>query len=340
MAMKIREVVVTGQRKVELQERELDEKLERGELLIQTERTFISTKTKLANYMARDKGVFRPGNWCAYPWRSGYGNVGVVKEVGPGVTRAKVGQRVLSYGNHASFVKYSDDRLLIQVPEGMDSVTAAASRMAGVAFTSLVLAEIKGAPWVVVFGLGAVGNLAAQGFAGRGCRVIGVDPVAERRALANRCGIANTVGGTPKEVNSKVRELTGGAMGGIVVEAVGHAPVCMEALDATGYFGQLFILGSPRVSTDGDLNLAFGPIHYKYITVRGALEWCIPMYPEPGVPISQYEKQQMIFDWIGRGILNTGALVSHRLPPEKISEAYEGLETKKNEYTGVALVWS
>jgi threonine dehydrogenase-like Zn-dependent dehydrogenase len=337
--MRIREVVVTGQRKVELQERELDERLGNGELLIETERTFISAGTELANYMARDEGVFRPGNWCAYPWRSGYGNVGIVRAVGPGVARASVGQRVLSYGNHSSFVRYSEDRLVIQVPDGMDPVTAAASRMAGVSFTSLVLCEFAGAPWVVVFGLGAVGNFAAQGFAARGCPVIGVEPVETRRKVANRCGIATTITGTSEEVRGQVKKLTGGAMGGIVIEAVGHSAVAREAVSCTGYFGQLVLLGSPRVPVEANLTPVLSAVHMRFITVRGALEWCLPMYPGTGIAISQYEKQRMIFDWMIRGRLNLEPLISHRLPPDKIAEAYEGLETRPDVYTGVALVW-
>jgi len=338
--IRIREVVVTGQRQVELREGELDEALGPGEILIETDCTFISAGTELANYMARDQGVFRPGNWCAYPWRSGYGNVGIVRAAGDGVSRVKVGQRVLSYGNHASFVRYdAADRLVTPVPEGLESGVAAASRMAGVAVTSIILAEIKGSPWVVVFGLGAVGNLAAQGFAARGCRVIGVDPVQERRALAERCGIAHTAGGTAAEVRARVREITGGAMAGIAIDAVGDSNVMREALGAVAPFGQIVILGSPRVAVEGNLTAMLADIHVRFLTVRGALEWCLPMYPGPTPGVSQYEKQVMIFDWIAGDRLRLAPLISHRVPPEKIKDAYEGLETDKGNFTGVVLDW-
>ena len=338
--MKIHEVVVTGQREVELQDGDLDAALKPGEVLIETEKTFISAGTELANYMARDGGVWRKGNWCAYPWRSGYGNVGIVREAGPGVTRVKVGQRVLSYGNHASFVKYdAEGRLAIPVPEGLGSDVAAASRMAGVSMTALIMAEIRGAPGVVVFGLGAVGNLAAQGYALRGCRVIGVDPVPERCRVAERCGILQTVSGTPDEVRARVGELTGGAMAGITVDAVGDANVIREALRAVAAHGQVVLLGSPRVPVEGNTTAMFSDIHIRFITVRGALEWCLPQYPGPTPGMSQWEKQVMIFDWMQRGALRLDPLISHRLPPEKIAEAYEGLETDKGEYTGVVLEW-
>lgn len=339
--MKIREVVVTGQRKVELQSRELDEALASNEALIETAWSFISAGTELANYMGRDANVFKPGTWCAYPWRSGYGNVGTVRAVGPGVTRVTIGQRVFSYGNHASFVKYdAEGRLAIPVPERVPSDLAAASRMAGVAFTALILSEIKGTPWVAVFGLGAVGNLAAQGFAARGCRVIGIDPVESRRALARRCGIATAIGGSNEEVRQQIKELTGGAGPAIAIDAVGHTAVVREAVAVAAPFGQVVLLGSPRVPVEGNFTPLLSEVHVKFLTLRGALEWCLPIYPAFGAGVSQHEKQEMIFAWLAADRLHLAPLVSHRLPPEKIAEAYEGLETQPATYTGVALDWT
>jgi threonine dehydrogenase-like Zn-dependent dehydrogenase len=211
--------------------------------------------------------------------------------------------------------------------------------MAGVAFTSLLVAEVKGAPWVAVFGLGAVGNLAAQGFAARGCRVIGIDPVEFRRNLAARCGISTTIGGTPDEVRARIRELTGGEMVGIAIDAVGHSAVVRDAVAVTANFGQVILLGSPRVPVEANLTEMLSQIHVRFITMRGALEWGVPLYPGNGISMSQFQKQEMIFDWLARGTLKLDPLVSHRLRPEKIKDAYEGLETTPAVYTGVALVW-
>ena len=237
LQMQIREVVVTGQNAVELQTRELDEKeLGPDELLIETEATFISAGTELANYTGREPRVFQPNQWCTYPWRSGYANVGVVRAVGSDVTRAEVGQRVFSYGRHGSVVVASQKRLIIPVPDEMESTLAAATRIAGVALTSIIVSEIHEAPWVAIYGLGMVGNLAAQAFALRGCRVIGIDPVASRRKLAERCGVPFTIGGSVEETHAAVMELTCGQGAGITVDAVGHSAVVMQALRATARF--------------------------------------------------------------------------------------------------------
>jgi 2-desacetyl-2-hydroxyethyl bacteriochlorophyllide A dehydrogenase len=338
--MLVREVVVTGQNEVEVQAREMDERaLGREDLLIETEATFISAGTELANYTGREPRVFQPNQWCTYPWRSGYANVGKVLAVGEGVTRAKVGDRVFSYARHGSTVIFNQQRLVIPVPEGMDAVLAAATRMAGVALTGIVVSEIREAPWVAVYGLGMVGNLAAQAFALRGCRVIGIDPLASRRTLAERCGIQVTVGGSAQEANAAVMELTNGEGADIAMDAVGHSAVVMQALEATARFGQLILLGSPRVPVEGNLTALLSNVHLKMITMRGALEWCLPIYPDIGKRTSQYSKQQTIFEWVTAGKLHVEPLISHRLPPEEIKQAYEGLLRQPESYTGVALVW-
>ena len=338
--MKIREVVVTGQNRVELQTNEIDTPvLAANELLIDTAYTFISSGTELANYTGREPKVFQEGSWCAYPWRSGYANVGIVREVGSGVTRAAVGDRVFTYGRHASTVRYSQDRLVAPVRESLDPAVVAASRMAGVAMTAIIVGDIGTNPWVVVFGLGLVGNLAAQMFQIHGCRVIGVDPVAERRKLAQRCGIEATVGGNADEAQAQIQEITGGELGNITVDAVGHSAVVMQALRATASHGQIIILGSPRVAVPGDLTELLSDTHLRWITIRGALEWCVPMYPDIGNRTSQWSKQQTIFDWMARGQLHVEPLISHRLEPEQIKQAYDGLLNEPNVYTGVVLDW-
>jgi 2-desacetyl-2-hydroxyethyl bacteriochlorophyllide A dehydrogenase len=339
--MKIREVVVTGQHQVELQTADIDAPvLASNELLIDTEYTFISSGTELANYTGREPKVFQKGEWCEYPWRSGYANVGIVREVGTDVTRAAPGDRVFTYGRHASTIRYPQDRLVVPVRETVDPAVVAASRMAGVAMTAIVVGEIGTNSWVVVFGLGLVGNLASQMFQIHGCRVIGVDPVAERRELAQRCGIQHTVGGAADEAQAQVEEITGGTLGNITVDAVGHSGVVMQALRATASHGQLIILGSPRVEVQGNLTDLLSETHLRWITIRGALEWCVPMYPDIGNRTSQWSKQQTIFNWMARGELHVEPLISHRLKPGQIKQAYDGLLNEPNVYTGVVLDWN
>ena len=337
--MKILQAVVAGQNQVELQEAELDERLGPNEILIETEATYISSGTELANYTGVEPKTRLKGQWCSYPWKPGYANVGTAREVGGAVRQIQPGDRVFTYANHASFARYDCSRLAIPVPDGLDLAVAAASRMTAVAYTALLCADLQDDPQVAVFGLGMVGNQAAQAFQIRGCRVIGADPVARRREIARQCGIENVVGGSPDEALAAIRETAPGGVGA-AVDAVGHGAVCMQALKATADHGQLIILGSPRAPVEANIAAFLSDVHLRWIAVKGALEWMIPMYPTVGRRMSQYSKQETIFSWLERGLLQLEPLISHRLKPSQIKQAYDGLRDHPETYTGVALDWT
>lgn len=347
--MQIKQVVMVDKRQVEVQTLSLDEKLCADEFLVRTERTFISAGTELANYTAKDPAVFQKGSWCAYPWRAGYAHVGVVEALGSAVTRVTKGQRVFSYSAHASHVKLSQDSFFVAVPDGIDPAVAAASRMAGVATSAMAIADrTMHQPVVLVLGLGIVGNLAAQSFQILGGKVVGVDPIASRCQLAGRCGLTRTLpGGETADIQQGLKRLVGVEQADICIDASGLTPVVLQALAMTANVGQLILLGSPRAPFTGNLTAAFSEIHLRNIVVRGALEYFLPAYPVQSIwggrtppLVSLWEKQRIIFDWISEGRLVIEPMISHRLPPEKIRDAYEGLLASPEEFMGVVLDWS
>ncbi|HBC87683.1 MAG TPA: hypothetical protein DCZ94_12060 [Lentisphaeria bacterium] len=346
--MKIKQAVITGQGKAELQNLEIDTKLGPDEILVRTECSFISAGTELSIFTAKESQVFQKGSWCAYPWKPGYANVGTVEAVGKSVVRAEKGQRVFTFGPHASHFKYSQNDLVMPVPPKIDPGIAGASRMAGVATAAMAMADRSlHRPNVVVFGLGMVGNLAAQSFQILGGKVVGIDPLPARRKLAGICGIRNTLaGGELKTIEEGLEKLTGNTKADICIDAVGHSSVVLQALSLTANVGQLILLGTPRAPLEGNLTTAFNEIHLRNICVRGALEWCLPVYPPVGMfgyktlpLLSLWDKQKMIFEWIKEGKLLIEPMISHRLPPSKILDAYQGLLKSPEKFTGVVIEW-
>jgi 2-desacetyl-2-hydroxyethyl bacteriochlorophyllide A dehydrogenase len=340
--MKIRQVVVTGKEQVELQNLELDTTaLKPRELLIETEMSFISAGTELANYLALDPAVYQKGGWCEYPWKSGYANVGTVLDAGADY-RDYIGQRVYTNGPHASAHRYETDvqfKLLARVPAQLPSPEAVAARMAMVAICGLDASKPQYIRTVVVIGLGMVGNLAAQLFRLTGATVIGVDPSETRRKMAKACGIDHVIAGTEEEIAAQVKELNGGQMANVTVDAVGHSAICLQALRLTATSGELVILGSPRVPFEGNLTEVFATAHVCWVTIRGALEWNVPTEGALPFDYSQRKKLDAIFRWIADGRLNVKPMLTHTLPPEEIKTAYEGLLREKEKYVGVVLKW-
>jgi 2-desacetyl-2-hydroxyethyl bacteriochlorophyllide A dehydrogenase len=339
--MQMRQVVVTGPYQVELQDANIDEgSLQPSEVLVQTESTFISAGTELANYTGLDPRVRIPGSWCCFPWKAGYANVGVVKAGGQSVDKRLLGKRIFTLGPHASAQVHNVNRFVtVEVPEKLSSAAVAASRMAAVSITAVQAGALKVNGWVAVFGLGMVGNLAAQMFRLMGCRVIGVDHSGSRRKVATECGISHVIGGTPEEVNRLIREITGGRMVDSAVDAVGNARVAIECIKVCADFGEVILLGTPRGDSEGNLTELFNELHARFVTVKSGSEWRIPMQPQTGCSQSILGNYHQILDMMGRQVLRIAPLITHTIKPEQIREAYEGLLHHKDEYIGVAIDW-
>jgi 2-desacetyl-2-hydroxyethyl bacteriochlorophyllide A dehydrogenase len=341
--MQIRQAFVRKAFDVALEVFELDHNHPRnGEALLQTEASFISAGTELSIYSGVDPKVSQKGSWCEYPFKPGYANVARVLEVGPGVGDVKPGDRVFTFSQHQSHLFFGNfgRGLIAKVPENLDSHTAAAARMAGVAITGIQVADLSLNDWIVVFGLGAVGNLAAQFFQLSGARVVAVDPSPARRQLAQEMGIERVAAGsTPQEADAQIRAIVGGKAR-ITVDAVGHSAVVMQATRHTMRYGQVISLGTPRAAHNMNVTDLLEIMHYDNITFSGALEWRLPLLPTNGVKHSSQQNVETIYDLIARDKLKIRPLISHRLPAEKIKEAYDGLLNKKDEYFGVVLDWT
>ena len=82
-----------------------------------------------------------------------------------------------------------------------------------------------------------------------------------------------------------------------------------------------------------------GAAHFRWVTVKGALEWRVPAVHQLENQHSQLKKHEALMAWIGDGRLKIAPLVSHLLSPAQIQIAYESLLNHKNEFVGVVLNW-
>ena len=124
------------------------------------------------------------------PFTVGWDVAGTVEQLGGGVTRFAVGDRVFGMprfpkaaGAYAEYVT-SPSRQLARTPEGLSDVEAAALPLAGLtAWQALVeTADVQPGQRVLVLGAaGGVGHLAVQIAKARGAHVIGDGPFGQAR---------------------------------------------------------------------------------------------------------------------------------------------------------------
>ena len=342
--MEIKKIIITAPLQAELQTSEEELVPNSREILVKTDASYISAGTESSIFTASELGVYNEGCWCKYPYNSGYANAGIVVAIGDNVKEIAIGDKIFSNSPHRSHAILNiDASLWVKIPEGISQDVAAASRMAGVATSALLLSQHVWHPWVVIFGLGSVGNLAAQSFKISGCRVVGIDPLSERRKIAHQCGIECLLeNGIPENIKA----VCNGEMPQIVVDATGLTPVIMSALQVTAGMGQLLLLGSPRQPFQGNITEFLADVHARNITVKGALEWFLPLKPvksifggNPPQTLSMIEKQQMIFDWIISGQMQIEPLISHYFNPAEAQSAYNGLLEHPDKCSGVIFNW-
>jgi predicted dehydrogenase/threonine dehydrogenase-like Zn-dependent dehydrogenase len=142
------------------------------------------------------------------PLPMGYSNVGVVVELGPGVTGFEIGDRVVSNGYHAEFVSVPK-HLCARIPAAVSDEQAAFTVLGAIALQGIRLVQPTLGETVVVTGLGLIGLLTVQLLKANGCHVIGIDIDPAKLQLAQELG-AQTVQANQESVVSRVQQLTAG----------------------------------------------------------------------------------------------------------------------------------
>jgi D-arabinose 1-dehydrogenase-like Zn-dependent alcohol dehydrogenase len=309
-----------------------------NEAIIQNETSIISAGTELSRVFALKPGV-------TYPVRPGYATIGRILQKGSALVDYEVGERVFYLGNHASLLRFTGNGVeewnhFFKVPEGLDSVEAPLACMIGIALTGPNDCEVKIGDSVAMFGLGVVGLLAALLYQINGARVIGLDPVESRCELAKALGIRETIACAPAEQAEAVKALTAGLGADITVDAVGQSTVIATAIQAARLYGQVVLLGSPRVAAEGNLTDIFNPIHMKMLTVRGALAAnAVPLKPTPGFKLSFERNYRTAFELMLNKQIDASKIISHVIQPEQAEEAYHGLYYDKEHYRCVVIDW-
>jgi propanol-preferring alcohol dehydrogenase len=183
------------------------------------------------------------GDWPVKPsppFVPGHEGVGIVRELGPGVTEVKLGDRVampwlgyacgtcdhcvsgwetlcldqknMGYSIDGGFGEYATAyaRYVVHVPDGLDPLDAAPLTCAGVTtYKAVKVAGTRSSDLVAVFGVGGLGHLAIQYAAIAGGRVIAVDLIDEKLELARGLGAEFTINARKQDPIEEIQALGG-----------------------------------------------------------------------------------------------------------------------------------
>ncbi|HEX8390998.1 MAG TPA: bi-domain-containing oxidoreductase [Longimicrobium sp.] len=258
----------------------------------------------------------------------GYCQAGVVVEAGPGAGGFRAGDRVVTNGSHAEYVRVPHT-LAARVPQGVTDEAAAFTPLAAIGLQGIRLAAPTLGETVVVYGLGLIGLLTVQLLRANGCRVIGIDRDPGRLALAGRFG-AVALDGAAGSVSDAVLAQTGGVGADAVLLTLASDsddPVHQAAAMARKR-GRLVLVGVTGLNLRRDdfyrkelsfaVSCSYGPGRYDPSYEEGGQD-----YPLPFVRWTEQRNFEAVLQLMADGALDPLSLVTHRFPFDRAPDAYE-----------------
>ena len=272
----------------------------------------------------------------------GHEYVGTVVEAGEGVNRVDVGDRVAGCfltacgtcfhcmrgeyhrcmearsfglggtmgslpGTQAEYALVPHANLTLRaVPDGVsDDVALFAGDVMGTGYHGVLESGLRAGEVAAVLGLGPVGLCAVQVAKLQGARVIAIDSVEQRLALAESFG-ATPLHLGEQDVKAEVRRLTekrGGV--DVAIDAVGHPEVLDMAIRLTRSCGRVQCIGVYAERGEVHLGLAW----LKSLTIKGG---------QANVIAHLDHVLSMLTD----GLLDPSPLVTHHMRLDDAPEAY------------------
>ncbi len=258
------------------------------------------------------------------PFSPGSEVAGVVKEIGPGVERVKIGDRVMAGSAFGGFAEeiIAEAEALIPVPDGMDFDTASALLMTyGTSLYALKdRANLQPGERMLVLGAaGGIGLAATEIGAVMGAEVIAAASSDAKLAICREHGASNVINYSAEDLKERIRALTKGQGVDVVVDPVG-GDYSETALRGMAWNGRFLVIGFtageiPRVP----LNLTL----LKGCSIVGVF-WGSFVARDPQ---KNQENVRLLLGWWQEGKLKPR--ISARYPLERAADALNDISNRK-----------
>lgn len=265
----------------------------------------VLVKIKGCAICGSDPKIFYGGGLAAsypYPYVPGHEAAGEVVELGPGVSKFKVGDRVaveahsgcgycencmkglytlcLNYGNNATghrhygftvngaYAEYNtyNIKALTAIPEGVSYEEATMCDTAGTPMNGINLIGITPGGYAVIVGPGPIGLCAMMIAKAKGATTILVGRGTRIQAARKISGCDYTIDFEKEDLFERVREITGGIMADEVIDCAGTEVSINNAIGCARRGGSVAVLGWPGKP---NMDIHFAPLVVDQINLQG-----------------------------------------------------------------------
>ncbi|WP_088043463.1 zinc-binding alcohol dehydrogenase [Bacillus sp. EAC] len=247
--------------------------------------------------------------------------VGSISEIGDEVTEYKLGEKVCTYGPimETVIVNAVDNYKLRKMPPGSSWKDAVYYDPAQFAMSGVRDANVRAGDYVVVVGLGAIGQIAIQLAKRAGASiVIGVDPINHRCDIALKNGADYCFDPTSCDLGYEIKKLTDKLGADSIIETSGNSGALQAALRGIAYGGTISYVAFAKPFPEG-FNLG-REAHFnnaKIVFSRGSSE------PNPDYPRwSRKRIENTCWELLMNGYLNCEDLIEPVVPFSECAESY------------------
>ncbi|MCY3034575.1 MULTISPECIES: galactitol-1-phosphate 5-dehydrogenase [Aerococcus] len=288
----------------------------------------------------------------------GHEIAGEVVEVGEGVTRVKVGERVIvpplipdfscQYCEQGLYGLCENYKMIgthyiggfaekLVAPEtnilpigDMDYEDAVLIEPFAVSMHSVMNMDVELGDTAVVLGIGAIGIFTIEALLLAGCKnVIAVDINDDKLEVAKQYGASYGINSIKEDLEAKVKEYTNGLGADIVMECAGTPITQEQALVLAKKRGKVGYTGI------GYRDVLLHERHFESIfrhelTLKGF--WNSYSAPFPG------KEWTNLIAYINQGRVNLEGMITHRYPLNKVDEAFKMMLSREETFNKVIIL--
>jgi len=291
--------------------------------------------------MIRERGladsVAKVRNKIDAKTQTGYSASGVVLEAGKNTYDFKPGDFVACAGagmaNHAEFISVPSN-LTVKLPESLSLKAASTVALGAIALQGVRRCSPEIGSYVVVIGLGILGQITSQILKVSGCRVLGIDIDEKRINKAMSFGLYKGINAKSYNiVNEIIRNTNGFGADAVIITAASESDSLInQSVKMCRRKGKVVIVGDVAINIEREefykreldvlISTSYGPGRYdNNYEVKGF------EYPYAYVRWTEKRNMDEYLKLASEKKLDIDALIEGTFPAESAKEAYEYIKS-------------